>query len=110
MARTRFEIYFPAFGGKFLNMLLMSPSTILVFLSSFEERFSVARPLHSSFFELPSNRSITRLPTLCSVVVVVAMPVPKPGSAQPPPQPHPPQPQPPPQPKPMLSYIVCTCC
>src|SRR5580693_3620470 len=58
-----FEIYFPAFGGKFLNMLLMSPSNILVFLPAFEERLSVDSPLHSNFFELPSNTSITRLPT-----------------------------------------------
>ena len=36
-------------GAPFLNILLMSPSTIPVFLSSFEERFYVARPLHSSW-------------------------------------------------------------
>ena|ERR1700760_2698732 len=33
-----FEVYFPAFGGKFLNMLLMSPSNILVFLFALEEK------------------------------------------------------------------------
>src|ERR1700761_8754301 len=62
--RQVFEAYLVGFTGKFLNMLLMSPSTILVFRSPFDERLSVDRPLHRSFFEVPSNRSIARLPTL----------------------------------------------
>src|ERR1700678_180294 len=61
--REHASSYFPGFGGKFLNMFLMSPSTMLVFLLSLVERFSVAMPLHSSFFEVPSNKAITKLPT-----------------------------------------------
>src|SRR5271156_2731638 len=66
------------------------------FLDALPERSAVASPLHSRFFELLSNMSITRLVVCWLVVVVVAWP--GPGSAHPPPPPPPPHPQPPPPP------------
>jgi hypothetical protein len=55
--------HLPGFGGKFLNMFLISPSSMLVFFPALEDKFSEASPRQSSCFVLLSKRSMTRLAT-----------------------------------------------